>query len=107
MDNQNSYQRNIGLRLLSENVRWDKEDKFGKTLDRYLSHCVDEKFVTARQAIQGLVTVAQSTHSYDRKIRLRLSALSFDKYNTGQQNLLRKDVFDVQEVLSDSSGNTE
>jgi len=30
--------------LIAENVRWDKEGKFGKTLNKYLECCSDEKF---------------------------------------------------------------
>jgi hypothetical protein len=53
LENSNSYQRSIGLMLIAENVRWDR-GKFTKALDRYLSCCMDEKFITARQAVQGL-----------------------------------------------------
>lgn len=97
---QNSYQRNIGLRLISENVRWDKESKFEKTLGRYLPHCMDEKFVTSRQAIQGLVTITRSTDRYNKKIQQALDKLSLDKYNVGQRKLLRKDISDVQSAIN-------
>lgn len=43
-----SYQRSSGLMLLSENVRWEKNGKFKKTIKKYLTHCTDEKFITAR-----------------------------------------------------------
>lgn len=96
----NSYQRNIGLRLISENVRWDKKAKFQRTLERYLPHCTDVKFVTSRQAIQGLVTITQSTARYDKKIQRTLERLSLAKYNAGQQKLLRKDMSDVRGAIS-------
>ncbi len=100
LESPNSYQRNIGLRLISENVRWDKEGKFEETLDRYLLHCTDEKFVTSRQAVQGLVTVTQSTDRYDKRIQSALDGLSLGRYNAGQQRLLRKDLSDVRRVIS-------
>lgn len=48
IDNDNSYQRSLGLMLIAENVRWDKEEKFGVICSKYLNHCDDEKFITAR-----------------------------------------------------------
>ena len=95
----NSYQRNIGLGLISENVRWDNEDKFDKTFDRYILHCTDEKFITSRQAIQGLNNVTHSMGKYDKRIQQALNRLSFKKYNIGQQKLLRKDVSDVLDAI--------
>jgi hypothetical protein len=29
----NSYQRSLGIMLIAENVKWDKEDKFNKTIN--------------------------------------------------------------------------
>ena len=43
LDNDNSYQRSLGLMLIAENVRWDSNGKFDQILDRYLSFCDDEK----------------------------------------------------------------
>ena len=100
LDSSYSYQRNIGMRLISENVRWDRRAKFQRTLERYLLHCTDEKFVTSRQAMQGLVTVTQSTDGYDMKIQRTLDRLSLAKYNAGQQKLLRKDMSDVRSAIS-------
>jgi hypothetical protein len=87
----NSYQRSIGLMLIAENVRWDSEGKFGKILNRYLECCSDEKFITARQAIQGLANVVEATSSYDDTIKQALTTLTMDKYKPNQQKLLQKD----------------
>ena len=37
LDSDNSYQRSLGVMLIAENVRWDKKDKFSKTISKYLS----------------------------------------------------------------------
>ena len=47
--NENSYQRSIGIMLIAENVRWDKECRLDDILEEYLSHTEDEKFITSRQ----------------------------------------------------------
>jgi hypothetical protein len=63
----NSFQRSIGIMLIVENVRWDKESKFKDIIDYYLTFCNDEKVITARQCIQGLSNVIGST-DYDKEI---------------------------------------
>jgi hypothetical protein len=58
LDDSNSYQRNIGARMLSANAKWDAGAKFDAIVDKYLSLCDDEKPVTVRQCVQGLMKVA-------------------------------------------------
>ena len=95
----NSYQRSLGLMLLVENVRWDKDGKFGKVIDAYLACCMDEKFVTARQAIQGLASVIDDSDRYNDRIRQRIDNLDFSKYKENQQKLLKKDVAAILNLL--------
>ena len=88
----NSYQRSLGLMLISENVRWDKAGKFNKTISQYLKGCTDEKFITARQAIQGLTHILEATDAYDQQIKQHLSQMSLLQYKDNQQRLLSKDI---------------
>ena len=99
LESSNSYQRSLGLMLMAENVRWDREDKFGRILNRYLECCMDEKFITARQAIQGLANVVAATNSYDSKIQQALTILALDKYKPNQQDLLKKDAANILELI--------
>jgi len=95
LDNLNSYQRSIGLMLISENVRWDNDGKFDKIIHKYIRCCTDEKFITSRQAIQGLANVLSSTDEYDDKIREGLTHLSLSQYKENQQKLLNKDISNI------------
>jgi hypothetical protein len=99
LDSDNSYQRSIGLMLLAENARWDKDGKFSKTIDKYLSCCTDEKFITARQAIRGLANVLQATSAFDKKIEQNLTKLSLAQYKENQQKLLTKDIATVLKII--------
>ena len=85
--------------LIAENVRWDTEGKFKQAIDRYLTCCVDEKFITARQAIQGLATVVAATNKYNDKIKESLTKLSLDKYKVNQQKLLQKDIAYILKIV--------
>jgi hypothetical protein len=91
----NSYQRSIGLMLIAENAKWDKNGKLEKTIDEYLGCCTDEKFITARQAIQGLAKIVTATKTYNEKIKQYMTNFPFEKYPKNQQGLLKKDVSNI------------
>jgi hypothetical protein len=95
----NSYQRSLGVMLLAENVKWDTEGKFGKTIDKYLQCCSDEKFITTRQTIQGLEAILKATNKYDAQIKQHLNQLSFAQYKENQQKLLAKDTAKILKLI--------
>jgi hypothetical protein len=99
LEDSNSYQRSIGVMLISENIKWDKEAKFTKAIDRYLSCCVDEKFITARQTVQGLVNIIAATSKYNPKIKETLTHYPLEKYKANQQKLLQKDIANILEIF--------
>ncbi len=103
LENSNSYQRSIGLMLLAENVRWDKECKFKAVIARYLTCCSDEKFITARQAVQGLAKILQATDRYDNLIKQKLTNLQLAQYKMNQQRLLKRDLLKIFEILEKRS----
>lgn len=67
LHNNNSYSSIIGLGLISINTKWDKKNKINDIIDKYLSFCENDKLVTARLSIQGLINIINGT-SYDEKI---------------------------------------
>lgn len=99
LNSDNSYQRSLGVMLIAENVRWDKEGKFGAALDKYVACCNDEKFITARQTIQGLGTILKSTGKYNDAIKKGLLALQFSQYKDNQQKLLKKDIANALKII--------
>jgi hypothetical protein len=103
LENDNSYQRSLGLMLIAENVRWDRASKFDKAIGKYLGCCADEKFITARQAIQGLANVLDATDKYNNQIKQHLSKLQFSQYKENQQKLLTKDVANIIKQMDKKS----
>jgi len=99
LENSNSYQRSLGIMLLAENVRWDKNDRFSKTISKYLSCCSDEKFITARQAIQGLEVILKATDKFDDKIKQSMTNLQVSQYKENQQRLLNKDISNILKAI--------
>ncbi len=99
LESDNSYQRSLASMLIVENVRWDKDCKFAKSISKYLRCCEDEKFITARQAIQGLAIVVGSTDQYNDRIKQELSSMSYAHYKENQQKLLNKDIANVLAII--------
>jgi hypothetical protein len=95
INDHNSYQRSLGLMLISENVRWDKEDKFGTICNDYLKHCDDEKFITARQCIQGLSAICEHSVKYNREIVDALLKIDLKRRKDTQKSLLLMDIIEV------------
>ncbi len=100
LDSDNSYQRSLGIMLIAENMRWDKEGKFGKTISKYLSCCVDKKFITARQTIQGLEIILKATDKFNDTIKQSLANLQLSQYKENQQKLLSKDISKILKIIN-------
>jgi hypothetical protein len=103
LESLNSYQRSMGAKLIAENVRWDKHGGFRRTISKYLSCCNDEKPITARQAIQALAVVLESTDKYDDEVKQGLSNLRLLQYNEGMQKLIRKDISNILKIIEDKN----
>lgn len=95
IDEDNSYQRSLGLMLISENIKWDKEDKFRMVCNKYLQHCDDEKFITARQCIQRLNKIIEFTSKYNGIIQDSLLQIDLNKRKDSQKGLLLMDIIGV------------
>ncbi len=73
---------------IAQNVRWNKEGKFNAIINKHSACCTDEKFITARQAIQGLANILNVTDQYDDKLEKLLTNLSLEQYKENQQKIL-------------------
>ena len=100
LTNDNSYQRSLGVMLIAENIRWDKDDKFAKVIGKFFACCNDEKFITTRQTIQALATITQTTSKYDQEIKDNLTKMTFSGYKENQRQLLNKDKAATLKVLN-------
>jgi hypothetical protein len=92
LEDENSYQRTIGIMLLCNLAKNDKEKAFRKILDRLLLCIDDEKFVTQRQYIQNIWKVAIIDDDYKELISKQLE-VEFGKCITKpHSNLIRQDI---------------
>lgn len=95
LQSSDSYQRNIGLKLIAENVRWDEKGKYNEINDLYLSLCEDEKPITARQCIQGLNKIVLFNKQCHASITTKLLSLDLSQRKESMRNLLLLDILTV------------
>ena len=91
------------MRLIAENVKWDKNNRFSKTINKYLNCCNDEKFITARQTIQALETILKATDKFNSEIKEKLISLQLEQYKKTQQKLLNKDKFRILQLIESNN----
>ena len=100
LDDENSYQRSIGIMLLCNLAKSDTEDRLKLVLDRLLAHTKDEKFITSRQCIQNIWKAAATTKSNREKILKHLEKRFLQCTAEKHYNLLRQDIIQAMVSLS-------
>jgi hypothetical protein len=99
LQSDNSYQRSIGLMLISENARWDAEGKTAAALEAYCKCLADEKPITIRQCVQGLKPIVSSHPELGGAIGERLTALDLTTIKETMRKLVLQDIIDVLLLL--------
>ena len=92
LENENSYQRSIGIMLLCNLAKSDSENRLKSCLDRLLAHTKDEKFITSRQCIQNIWKVAAANKSNRVKVLSHLETRFLECEPEKHYNLLRQDI---------------
>jgi len=95
LDHENSYQRSIGVMLLAENIRWDTQNKLDAILDRYTALFRDEKFITARQAIQSLSGWLPKRPDKVPLVLKNLISISVEELPSTQRRMILLDILQV------------
>jgi hypothetical protein len=92
LKNENSYQRSIGIMLLCNLAKSDREDRLKLSLDRLLAHTKDEKFITSRQCIQNIWKAAATTRANREEVLKHLEKRFMECEQEKHYNLLRQDM---------------
>ena len=95
LQSDNSYQRSIGLMLISENARWDAEGKTAAALEAYCKCLADEKPITIRQCVQGLKLIVSSHPELGGTVSARLTALDLTAIKETMRKLVLQDILEV------------
>jgi len=95
LKSENSYHRSIGLMLIADNVKWDKDNRIDLIIDEYLLLVNDEKPITVRQCIQSLCSIVPYKNYLHRKIANSIMAINIDNIKETMRKLILVDILAV------------
>ena len=95
LTNDNSYQRSIGLMLIAQNTKWDKDNKIDKVIDRYLRLLNDEKPITVRQCIQSLEKIIPYKQNLHLKVADELMKINILNQKETMRKLIQTDILNI------------
>jgi hypothetical protein len=95
----NSYQRSIGLMLIAENVKWDKDDKFNDIKDEYYTIFNDEKPITVRQCIQSLSKIVPYKNHLHMEIANKIMSINITEIKETMRKLILIDILSILSMI--------
>lgn len=99
LKNENSYQRSIGLMLIADNAKWDKDNRMDDTLDEYLALLNDEKPITIRQCIQALRNIVPYKKHLNKKIANAIMGINISNIKETMRKLILLDILEILAVI--------
>ncbi len=93
--NRSSYQRKIGLILLSANAKWDKDNKLDLIIEDYLALAGDENFETALLCVQCLSEILPHKPQLRETIAQRLNELDYTVWEEEQAQQIRNKIHEL------------
>ena len=102
----NSYQRSIGLMMISGNTRWDKSGKFEELFDEFCALLHDDKPITVRQCIQSFKNIIPYKQNLCEKIGNALINIDIMSAKESMRKLMLIDVINIL-LLIRKTQNTE
>ena len=95
----NSYHRSIGLMLMADNVKWDRENKIDGAIDDYLKILYDEKPIIVRQCIQALGKIVPYKTQLHEKIANELMAINIMDVKQTMRKLILLDILNILALI--------
>ncbi len=85
--------------MISENVKWDAENRMEDTIDEYLTSLNDEKPITIRQCIQALGKIAAAKPGLNDKIASGLVSLDLMAIKETMRKSILLDILNVLIII--------
>ena len=103
----NSYQRSIGMMLIAENARWDKDNKLDAMIGEYFALFHDDKPITIRQSIQALNSIFPYKSHLIGQIATALMAMNLSAIKETMRKLVLTDILEILAVIRKLEVNDE
>lgn len=100
LDNQKSYIRVRGFRLICKNAKWDNDNKINKNIDKLLSELEDEKPTAVRQCLNAIKDIVKYKKELNFKIEEKVLSINYLKYNDSMRGLIFKDIEEVLKLIN-------
>lgn len=92
LNNEKTFIRVRGFRLICSLAKWDNENKINKNIGIILEELEDEKGTSVRQCLEKLNLVLMYKTELTDIIENKLRNLDLSKYKEGMQSLIKKDI---------------
>ena len=92
LDNENSYQRSIGIMVLCNLAKSDGENRINAVLPQLMAHTKDDKFITSRQCLQNIWKAALTNQNAKIQVIDHLEKRFKECCDEKHYNLLRLDI---------------
>ena len=103
----NSYQRSIGMMLIAENARWDRQNKLDDMIGEYFALFHDDKPITVRQSIQALSSILPYKIHLIGQIASALMAIDINIIKETMRKLVLTDILEILTVIRKLEVNDE
>lgn len=99
LNNEKTFIRVRGFRLICSLAKWDNENKININIDIILSELEDEKGTSVRQCLEKLNLILMYKVELTDIIENKIRSLNLSKYKESMQSLIKKDVDYILEHL--------
>ncbi len=99
LNNEKTFVRVRGFRLICCLAKWDNENKINKNIDIILKELEDEKGTSVRQCLEKLNLILMYKIELTDIIENKVRNLDLSKYKESMQSLIKKDIDYILEHL--------
>ena len=92
LNNEKTFIRVRGFRLICSLAKWDNENKINKNIDIILKELEDEKGTSVRQCLEKLNLILMYKIELTDIIENKVRNLELSKYKESMQFLIKKDI---------------
>ena len=99
LNNEKTFIRVRGFRLICCLAKWDNENKINKNIDVILNELEDEKGTSVRQCLEKLNLILMYKVELTEVIEDKIRNLDVTKYKESMRGLIKKDIDYILEHL--------
>lgn len=104
LDNEKSFIRVRGFRLICKNAKWDKYNKIDDSIDKILQELNDEKPTSVRQCLKAIEEIIMYKPNLKYAIKEKLLKINYLNYKDSMQSLIFKDVEKILMLINEREG---